>query len=111
MTVSKDTKETTGTWLFRGLAIYFLWNIYVDTSKIDVIEQRLDAHEKEINGHERDIETLRGMVFSPAWEKQRRQQSLNEELKDSKFMLEYTDANIAASKELLGRVDSFYKQN
>lgn len=101
----KEQSQGLGTWLFRGLAIYFLWNIYQDVAKIPLINHRLDAQDKVNDRQDEDIKNLRGAIFVPSWDsesyRQKRQESLKEK-KDTKFLLEYTDQNIADARRQLG---------
>lgn len=110
----KEQSQGLGTWLFRGLAIYFLWNIYQDVAKIPLINHRLDAHDKVNDRQDDDIKTIRGAVFSPSWDaknyEQKRQESIRHE-KDTKFLLEYTDQNIADARKQMGVADSHIKSN
>lgn len=97
-----------GNWLYRAIAIYFLWNIYLDVQSTNkssaVYQERLDRHELRLNNIEQNL-------FVPAYEKyeKRRETSLRD-LKESEMIFNYTCDNIAGSIAQLGAVDSFLDQ-
>ena len=104
----KETANTAGNWLYRGIAIYFLWNIYLDVQSTNkssaVYQERLDRHEIRINHIEQSL-------FTPAWDKpDKKHESSYKHQKDTKFLLEYTCENINSALAQLGTVDSFLDQ-
>ena len=68
----KETANIAGDWLYKGLAIYFLWNIYMDVKQIPVHEERLNRHELRLNNIEQNL-------LAPAWNKDRQKQQTSEE--------------------------------
>lgn len=104
----KETANTAGNWLYRGIAIYFLWNIYLDVQSTNkssaVYQERLDRHETRLNNIEQS-------VFAPVWDrKDNRHQHSEKHNKDTKFLFEYTCENINSALAQLGAVDSFLDQ-
>lgn len=97
--MSKETKDAAGTWLYRALAIYFLWNIYTDVSSIDVIKSKVEKHDQE-------IAKLQEAVFTHAWIRRSTPEEKRKHQKETKFLEEYTGENIHAAKDQLSEVDS-----
>lgn len=100
----KETANIAGDWLYRGVAIYFLWNIYTDVQNSNktapVFQERLDRHELRLNNIEQNM-------FAPVWEKNdHKKQSSYQHQKDTKFLIEYTEANLASLNALGDRADS-----
>lgn len=100
----KETANIAGDWLYRGIAIYFLWNIYTDVQRTNnssaVYQERLDRHEIRLNNIEQSL-------FAPVWKRDEKKREVSEKhAKDSKFLWEYTQENLADLNRLAESADS-----
>lgn len=104
MTMSKAQKDAAGTWLYRALAIYFLWNIYLDVASIDVIKSRVDKHETEIG-------KLQAAVFTTSILRRSTPAEVVKHNKQTNQLQQFTESNIDSAKEQLNKVDSSLADN
>lgn len=104
MAMSKAQKEEIGTWLYRGLAIYFLWNIYLDVASIDVIKSRVDKHENEIG-------ELRAAVFTTSILRRSTPAELKAHNNETAKLQKHTEEIIDSAKNQITQVDSSLARN
>lgn len=102
--MATSIKENPGTWLYRAMAIYFLWNIYLDVSTIDVIKSKIEQHDRE-------IDKLQNAVFTQIWIKRSTPVEKERHRKETKMLEEITEDNIASAHTQMNEVDSLYKTN
>lgn len=102
--MSKAQKEEVGTWLYRALAIYFLWNIYLDVASIDVIKSRVDKHDTEIG-------ELRAAVFTTSILRRSTQAERQEHNRETDRLLKQTEQKLDTAKLLNTIVDSSIANN
>jgi hypothetical protein len=100
----KETAGIAGDWLYRAIAIYFLWNIYTDVQRTNsssaVYQERLDRHEMRLNNIEQSL-------FAPVWKRDEKKREVSaRHTKDTKFLFEYTQENLADLNRLGESADS-----
>ncbi len=92
----KENGTPVGEWLYRGLAIYFLWNIYIDVKEIPVHSSQIKTLQDKDAKQDDKLQKLEDVIFVPSWERHIRKEA----------HLRETNKNIAETTELLAESDS-----
>ena len=113
----KNLASIAGEWLYRAIAVYFLWNIYTDvqsTNKLlPVHNTKIEDIEKKNDSQDQSIEKINKALFVPVFSLPDRKESVYIHGLETKNLMDITENNIVDANNQLNYVDSMlnFKSN